>query len=173
MGVGTTIYSGAAGFGRFYAIFSAIISTLIGISLIIAGIIMLQKKKIYTHKVLATIIKDGAQCSTETHHDRHGSTTTYNCSLHLSYVVNNKTYINTLAVDSSTDYEGYKTIEIYYNPHNPMDAKVQPFPWKLGGWVALIIGILLVIFPWFWVWVTQKYKFAAALSGVRGGLRIL
>ncbi len=170
MALGQQLYQGAAGFGKFYAIFSAIISTLFGIVLLIAGIWMLMKKKLYTKSVEATV--DSDTCTQETHHDRHGDSTTYNCSLRVSYVVDGKSYKNTLAVDSSTDYDGYKTVTIYYNPHNPMDAKVQLIPWKILGWVCVVLGVFLPLGAWFWVWVTRRYKFAAAATGFGEGLHI-
>ena len=168
-GLGSQIYGGAAGFGRFYAVFSAIIATLLGIVSIAAGIWLLLKKQTYTHSTVATV--NSVQCTTE-RTGGHNSSTTYNCSLNVTYKVDGKTYHRTLAVDSSIDYEGLKTVKIYYNPHDPSDAEVEQFPYKILGSVALGFGVLIMLGAWFWVWVTRRYKFAAAATGIGEALHI-
>ena len=45
MGVGPEIYSGAASFGRVWAIIGAVIGTFFGIIMIVGGIALLAKKK--------------------------------------------------------------------------------------------------------------------------------
>jgi len=43
-GVGEAVYSGAAGFGRMWAVISAVIATIIGIIFIVIGVILLRQK---------------------------------------------------------------------------------------------------------------------------------
>lgn len=42
--LGETVYSGAAGFGRIWAVISAVIATIIGIFFIIVGVILIREK---------------------------------------------------------------------------------------------------------------------------------
>jgi len=41
------------------------------------------------------------------------------------------------------------------------------------SWIKFFIGLLLIIIPWIFVWLTFRYKSFAAVEGVAGGIEIV
>lgn len=109
--VGQTVYTGAAEFGKFYAIFTAVVATLVGILFITWGIYILDSAGKPVHP----------------------------------------------------------------NPPKGTPANTQP-PNTVNpssGWILIVVGILSIFFAWLWVYLTTRYQFLAAATGVYGAVRII
>ena len=169
--LGSEIYSGAASFGRGMAIFGAVMSTLIGIGMVIGGIYILLHKDKSKH-VLATVVgcsidgASGKDCCTS-FVDYNGFRQ-YDCNLRLNYTVNGKEYNNPLYISSQRGYVSGDFLKISYDEKNPNSIKADVgYPYFLG-WVLIGLAVLVIAGSWFWVWLTGRYKFAAAVGGARG-----
>ena len=157
MGVGSEIYSGAAGFGQFWSFIKAIIASFIAIGLVIAGIYILYHKS-HLKLVIGKNLKP-SMCTTQ--NTQQGPIQM--CSTEVSYMVDGKTY--TRSFSGNTEYA--KTgmdVKVYYNPADPTDAEIEPIPTWVA-WMLFGFAILIVIGSWFWVWLTRKYKCVAAATG--------
>jgi len=154
---GSEIYSGAAGFGRVYAWISAIIGTIIAIGMIIFGIYIINHKG-HLKSVDGTITKASNNCNTQTH----DNDTTTTCKFDVSYIVNGETYNKTFS--STNIFSVNETVTIWYDPNHPDQGEFNP-PSKTVGWVLICFAAFIIIGGWVWVWLTNRYKFAAAAGG--------
>lgn len=104
-----------------------------------------------------------------TPHSDDQSSTQYRCvEVDVSYVVNGKKYNMTKSTDSPMDYGKGSRVEVFYDPSNPKHAELSSDNSHVVGWIALVMGLLVLIGSWFWIWMTWKYKFVAAAGGVAG-----
>lgn len=159
-GWGQKIYSGAATVGRPLAIYNAFIATIISIAIIIFGVYAIRKKDEHPNSIVAKII--GPVVCTPYVDQNHNQD--WHCTLPVEYTVGNQTIQKSLSSSGSTDYEGYKTVTVYYNPANPADAVLTKFPWHMVGWIALIAGIVIVVSTWIWAILAMYYKPVAAFT---------
>ena len=160
------IYSGAAGFGRLYATFSAIAATIFAIGLVIGGIYVIYHRS-HLSEVVGKVTKPSYGCVTV--HNKNGATTT--CKVDVTFTVDKKVYNKTFT--SSTQYAKVgMDVNVFYNPSNPEDAEIDPLA-KWIGWAMIGGAVFLVVASWGWVWLTQRYKFLAAAEGVKGAYDIL
>lgn len=159
--IGKEIYSGAAGFGRLWAVISAVIGTILSILLMIGGAYIIYHRS-YLRSVKGEVLEDSV-CSTTT--DAKGNSST-SCMTKVTYEVDGHSYPNPQKPlnSGSKSYRAGQPITVYYDPNNPNDADLNPVP-KWIGILAIVISIVIIIGSWFWVWVTRKYKFAAAAGG--------
>lgn len=161
------IYGDAAGFGKIMSWIGAIVGTFIGIGMVIGGIILLGKKNKYSASTQATI--DTASCSP--YND--GQTTGYNCTLVVHYTVNGQVYNRTFTTISASSYASGQLVTISYNPDSPSDSQIGNTSTKVIGGVLLGFGLFILISAWVMVWLTMKYRFAAAAEGVSGAWSML
>lgn len=160
------IYSGAASLGRITAIIGAVVMTIVGIVLIIVGIVILNTKNT-TVKTKAEVLS--ATCSPWANQ----GAINYRCNVHFTYLVGKEQMIGDLVINSVTQYQKNQKFDVYYEKDNPSDVKDSgPTPHSLG-WILLATGILLPLLAWGWVWVTRKYKMAAAAQGAESVLDML
>jgi len=160
--LGSEIYSDAASFGRVYAMIGAIFGTLISIMFIIGGIYIIYHKS-HLKSVNGTVISDSI-CNQLDKNSK-------SCSTTYTYTINGKNYKGTST--SSNGYKKSENIKIWYDPNHPSVNPEIDIPSKTLGVVLIIIGIITVISAWVGVYLTRKYKFAAAASGVGGGIDII
>lgn len=163
-GVGQEIYSGAASFGRGYAIFSAIMATVISLILIGVGIWLLFQKDPDTKSVQAKV--DDAQCTFVP--ASKNSSSSWSCLVTVTYEVDGKKYTNKLTSDGQTQYQKGQIITIHYNPQDPQQSELTPIRYKLFGGVTLGIGLFIILASWGTVWLTRRYKAFAAVEGASG-----
>jgi len=171
--LGEEIYSGTASFGRVMALISAVISTLIGIALIIGGIYILSykdKDKSIMAKIIDCPQPNNLCCDSWI--DNNGGRN-YNCILQIEYTVAGKQYKEVINPVGSTQYSKGGVIKIRYDPSNPSQVKLGSPPPHWLGWVLIAIGVFIPIMAWIWVWLTRKYKVAAAAQGVGTGLSVI
>lgn len=161
------IYSGTASFGRIWAVVSAVLGTLMGIFFMVVGVYVIFHKS-HLKSTDGDVVKD-SECTTTT---EDGKTYTH-CSTTVDYKVNDQEYTNKQVDTGSTKFvQGTKNIEIWYSPAKPENPEYNPIPVSFG-WVIIFISLLIVISSWFWVWLTRKYKMAAAFEGATGIYSIL
>ena len=158
-GLGDTIYDGAASFGVALAWISLIVGNLIGWGIIAFGIYLLVRKQKFAKSITARIVD--TECNK--------TDTTYSCLLKLQYDIDSKTYDSTINTNSSIFYQKGTTINIRYNPDNPVEVSLFPNS-KIFGWVCLVIGFIVVIGVFIHWYITIKYKFAAAATGFASGI---
>jgi len=158
MGVASAIYKGSASYGRFIAIISAIIATLIGIALVVMGVnhnISVSKRS-YTAN--ATVISKN--CS--------NSSSTSNNSNLCEYTINYKDEngnVNNATFSTTNEYLLNSIIPISYG-ENKSDVMPSKDNKKSTGYGMMVFGIILTLLAWGWVWVTRTYEFAASASGI-------
>lgn len=160
--LGSEIYSDAASFGRVYAIIGAVFASLFSLMFIIGGIYIIYHKS-HLKSVTGTVTSD----SLCTQLDKNSTS----CSVNYTYTIKDKNYSGTST--SSTSYKKGNKITVWYDPNHPGVHSEIDIPSKTIGVVAIIMGILIAIAAWVGVYLTRKYKFAAAASGVGGGIDII
>ncbi len=156
-----TAIKGTQEFGRAMAISRAIIGTIVGVFIIGFGIYLLDKKNIYTKKIVGMITDASCQRMIE------DKKIEYDCTLTVKYVINAKTYTSVLSDTLDSPLKKGQSIELMYDPTDPNKVRIDTsFPRKYFGWGAIIFGILAIVGVWLTVWVTRKSKMAALLEGV-------
>jgi len=170
--LGSEIYSGAAVFGKVRAIIGVFIGTLISIFLIGFGIYAIARRKKRTHQLVGTIqkLEDGLNICVPTSVD---NKIMYDCHFKVDYKIGIKEYSHTFQTRSNTTYTDGGSIDLYYDPKNIGDIALTPDDTHLGGWIALIVGIVMLVGVWLMLYFTLKYKVVAAASGVAGAADML
>lgn len=166
MAIGDDVYSGAAGFGRFYTTMTAVISTIVGLLLFAVGIYI-----IYHRSHLKTVngqVLDNSKCNTTV--NQNNGQYVKSCLTHVGYNVDNIPYDQQLN-SGSNEYSKGQGIIVYYDPVNPKEAEINPIPKWIGYFVSGL-ALLIIIWAWVWVWITKKYKFAAAAKGTAGAIEM-
>ena len=159
MGIADSIYSDTAGFGKLYALWSAIIGTLIGIILIIVSIIAFRHKITLTSKT-SGVVNEAPNCNKDSDNNE-------SCS----FKVKLKATGETVNIDTNyvVNYKlGDKINTIYYNPDDTSKAALEPDNETMLAIILLIMGIFAIIIPWVIVWLTNHFKAFAAVEGAEG-----
>jgi len=154
------MYSGTASFGRAWAVIQAIFSTIFGIVLIIVGVYILS----YRYKLKTTIgqVLENSSCQHKIRNDKNETI----CTSTIDYEIDDKNYTRSISTGSTEFTEG-NDIKIWYSPNKPGEPEYDPVsPWV--GWTIIIVGVLIILGSWLWVWLTRTYKVAAAAQGVKG-----
>ena len=154
--MGEELYSGSAEFGRIMSFIGLIISSIIGISLIVVGISFIYSKDTYTIKTEAKVLE--YNCIPQD--------TVYRCTLKVQYKIYGKTYTSVVPTTSNVDYKFIDNVMIYADPEDPTNIVIYKFNKKLIGSLMILFGILIPLFAWIWYYITLKSKFAASASGV-------
>lgn len=171
-GLGEEIYSGAASFGKFWALLGAIMGTITFILLTIVGIYILTKKDYRIPINVSIKMINGS--TTGSCPKSSEDPPTYACTIRLNdYVYNGITYKNVDASYTGSDlYYVGQNITGYINKDAPSNVSLNKDPPKWLGWILIVIGIVAIVSGWFWYWATTKWKFLAASQGVGGALDI-
>lgn len=168
------LYTGVAQFGRITAIIGAIVATIAGLIMFGFGVHILVSKsdKVKTSAKVVT-----ASCDQWTQNQQSdnsfSSRVMYNCDLDIQYLVDGKWVNGKLHINSERHYKNGDNFSIYYHKNNPDSIDISgPTPHALG-WVLVVMGILFVAGSWLWVWLTHRYKLAAAVQGTESGIEML
>ena len=165
---GEKLYSGAATLGRVSAVIGTVVGTLAGLIMIPLGIYLLTKKIKKTATTSATV--DDRSC-TESAHD---SSITYNCTLNVKYKVGDTPYTSVVTSSGDTNYGNAKTVKVYYDPSNPNNVSLDSGKSKhTAGIILIVVGVIVPLIAWIWLYFAQKYKAVAAVGGVSAGLDML
>lgn len=163
MGVASAIYKGSASYGRFVAVVSAIVATLIGLAIIVMGVnhnISVSKR---SSSSMATV--KSKNCSNSSSN----SSNTNLCEYTVNYTDGN-VEINNVTFSTTNDYILNSIIPISYDPNNKRDIIPSKDNKVSTGYGMIAFGILLILLAWAWVWVTRTYEFAASSSGIASAL---
>lgn len=170
--LGSEIYTGTADFGRIWAILGAIMSTFISIIFIIIGIVIIVKGSKYNS--VSGIVTSDSVCNQTINGNVNGNVNGNNnqvttCNTSVKYTVNSVIYQKTIDTGSSS-YKTGDQINIYFTDAN--NPTSNPIPSWIGI-ILIIMGVIILIGSWLWVWLTQRYKVAAAAEGVAGALSVI
>lgn len=162
MSVVSSLYSGAAEYGRAVSWIGAFLGTLIALVFIGIGIYLLTRHQPELLKVTATI-QPNSSCTFNSSNQK------YSCSLNLNYVVNGTTYTNQSITTTTINYQPGDTIPITVNAANPqLIASSSPVRWI--GLILLLIGLFVLIVSWVGVWLARHSKFYAASTGINSAI---
>lgn len=169
--LGDQLYSGSAEVGIIWSLISAIIATIIGIFLIIAGIYILVKKSTLQEVSGTVISADPPSCGSQPYNV--GNQPTYSCNLTVSYTVNDTHFQKIIWYSGSVIYSPGQSITIYYNPNNPGNPSLTgAVPHFVGG-ILIFMGLLMAVASWFWYYMSRKYKFVAAAEGASAAYSLI
>jgi hypothetical protein len=149
----SSIYKGSASFGRFTAMFIAIIVTIICIIVVIGSIKSNTDTNKYSKTSDAKIINKNC-------------TVPNMCEYKLNYLDENNQLVYAKITTSINNMNINSLVNISYDPSNKQMVRLTSENQKTS-----ILGVILVCAIisggfWLWVWVTRKYEFAASASGI-------
>jgi len=182
---GSKIYSGVSTFGMIMADFKAIIGTIIGIIMIIAGIVFIRRQGVYTQQgtgivkstrcdIPTPITDDQGRLIQPTQYRWNCTITVYNAD-DTGANPTTKTMQKTLTGNNPTlpPTQDGTTIPIYINPKDPKDFSLSSDDTHVLGWILVIIGPILIIGTIAWAYFATKYKIIGAYEGVRTGVDMI
>lgn len=152
MGIGDRIYGGMASFGVFMAFLGAIIGTLIGIGLIYFGASVYNQQYTELKAKVLSIDCDSKQCSNK-----------------IKYMKDNKEEIRFVYTSKNRTVSVGNEVSVFVGDDNSVSLD-NP---KTGGIVLICIGLFVILAGWVWYWITKKYEFAAATSGLSNSLSMV
>ena len=157
-----TAYEGAAQVGVFMGYITFIISIIIGITLISIGVYLIFTKSPRTETVVGQIVNNECNYATT-----RGEISQEICIPVIKFVVNNVKYTKTIDLASNKQYYPGQNINILYNPSNPYDCTIKTiFTRHTTGALLLGIAAIVLLIGTIHLYITRKYKFAAAATGV-------
>lgn len=168
-GVGEEIYSGAASFGVFWALLGAVMATIVGIILIIAGIYILASKS-DRNSASATVVAINGQTNGSCQKTQ-DNPVQYQCTVSVKYD-GWKDPIDINYSGNNSYYVGEK-LTIYVKKNDPSDATLNPPVPKWFGIIAIVVGLIIPAVAWFWYWASRRWKFIAAAEGASGAFKII
>ena len=167
--------TGFATIGKVKAIFGVILGTIIGVALIVGGITALLHKPTFSSKTTGIVVDSNNkpininQCSKITTKD----SSKYQCKFSLKYTVDNKTYIHPFNTDSYVNYSNRTGVTVFYDPKNPKNSVLEDDDYHGIGYLTIGIGIFILFISWLFLWITLRYKYFAAASGVVGSIQMI
>lgn len=164
---GSQIYSDSAGAGQIFSGFGLIVSAIIGIIMIIAGIIFLFKRSVYSSSVQGIV--NTANCTQVLVNNN----TQYQCSITFGYTVGGKQYGGSGTITSGVLYQQGSFITIYYDSNNPASWSFTSDNYKVLGAILIAIALFMIGISYFWYWASRKNKFIASTVGASGALGLL
>lgn len=160
----STISSGLATYSKVSSIIGAIIVSIIMIVLIILGIGEYRSNK--SASVQGKVVT--ASCSPNSQNKG------YSCTITATYTVNGKDYQHTDTINGDQAYQPGQTLNIDYDPSNPVDSDFEPLPTHDIAWIlfaiAIIIGILTFVHLYF-VYKSETYATITGGLGVASDIR--
>lgn len=154
MSVAKSIYKGSASFGRFMAMFWAVIVTLVCIVVFVYGFNQVQSVKKYKGVAKATILSKNC--------DNAGI-----CTYNVKYTDEKSQNVDTTFKSvTNIDTKIVSVIDIVYDMDNKKNVRLTEENTTGTGYLLMFGSVIVSAGYWFWVWVTRKYEFAASASGV-------
>lgn len=173
-GIGDDLYDGSAAFGRFMSWIGLIIGSIVGIGLIVLGVYLVVTKERHSKSVSATITTADCNTASESSCTKNGSDEVCetrpvtNCNLTVRYLVDQEQYTSKMAVRdyTTTHLQPGETYKLWYNENEPKDVSRDESTRKVVGWILLGFGSVILFIAIVSFYVTQRFKFAAAATGV-------
>lgn len=165
-GLGSKIYSGVAMYGRFRAVMGAIIGVIIALIIIIIGVS--QPRDPHT-EIMPMTITSVSPCSKQITSSRDSSSTSYQCSISVSFPAADGSSIDvqSIAVSMPTPPISGDIILLRYDPVDPTSV-VQEISPRALGWSLIGGGVLLGGFTVGLAVLAFKSKGFAAIEGAAG-----
>ena len=162
------IYTGVATFGVVMSDIKAVIGSIIGLIMIIAGISFLVKKSFRTSTVDGTVKTSNCAEVIENNNIR------YSCNIGVEFSINGKTQIKSFKdTNSYKKYDVNDTVTLWYDPNNNTNIDIMSDNLHGFGLGLLLMGIIIIIFSILWAYLANKYKPVAAAEGVFSGVNML
>jgi hypothetical protein len=157
MSIVNSIYKGSASYGRFIAIITAVIVTLISLILVFFGVKYVNSVDLYNKISLATIT--GKNCNTGTKNNQSS------CTYTLTYSDENGRKIENVTITSNSDMPLNSQVSVSYDPSNNSEVRLTSENKKSTGYGMIFFAFIILVLAWGWVWITRNYEFAASASG--------
>lgn len=167
----TKIYEDVQSYGRFMSTLWLIVAAVFGGIFILVGIFSIFRKAKYTAQTIGEIINKPTCIKIPRTSDKEDIK--YDCTdIKLSYKVNDTVYSPTKDNVGSKYQHKDKPI-IFYNPKDPSDFSFNSDASRAFGIVFIIIGLIIISVGYFSYYVSHKYAFGAASTGISSGLGII
>ena len=161
-GIGQTLYQDAASLGRFKALVTLILGSVICVVLVLLGV---YKKMYYRYTVSTTAtISQVTNCMNIAPKN---PDSVYECTVALSYKIGDKSYEHPSfnALNKKAYVNGDK-ITIYIDPSNPQDFSTKTKEQNSSdGTILIVIGILILLSAYLFYWLSNRYTLFAAAEG--------
>jgi heme/copper-type cytochrome/quinol oxidase subunit 2 len=142
--------------GRIHALFSAIMTSIVMVIMLVIGVLILVSQLKYKKSVKANITKVEECSSVESSKD---GNTNKNCKVSLSYKIGDKEYTKDNFITSSIVGKD-QTITIWYDPKEPHDI-IDSKMLLIVSIFLIAFSIILVVISWVWYYLATQSKFIA------------
>jgi hypothetical protein len=160
------MYTGAADFGKVYAMIVSIAIFIISIIAIFIGSYFIRKKSVYSKQVSFEVISSTVRTNTYTDLEKNSRTVTVYDLLGKVKDCENKIY--SLVGYSSSPSAG-SVISAWIKPDcMSTDAIASEDSTKVMGWIIVAIGSLFIIGNALRLFFVRKFKGVAAIQGAAG-----
>ena len=145
-------------FGKFWALASAIIITIVGLCFIIYGIYIISRQSTRSEIVGSVLRINGdinQKCESTS-----VSKAEFTCTITVSYIYRGKKYTPDIFYSGDRKYYVGQIIKLYMNKKNFNDVVMQEQISRWPGFLMIIISLAIITGFWFWYWATTKWDLA-------------
>jgi hypothetical protein len=167
------VYTGGATFGVFWAKVGAVIATVVGLIMLGVGI-YLSVRKIDRETKTAKVIKinglntPDSICPIFTNVQNR---ITYQCTVTIK--IDGRDDTIDLIYNGPLQLRPNYAINVYVKNDNPNDVTFDaPIP-NYVGYILIGLAIFIPLVAWFWVYLTNRFKFIAFASGASGAYDLI
>lgn len=153
-----TFYSGLATFGQITAILRAVLTTLVALVMIGYGIYILWVNWDYSEDKNGQVLKD-SNCTMTFMNGKQFQ----ECSTTFSFSANGKSY--TVTQSTLVSYKKGDIVTVFYKESDPQGTAKLDFWPKNVAYILFGAGSLMLIISWGWVYLVDRFKPLAAISG--------
>jgi len=158
--INQNIYEASATFGQIVSYFQLFGGLTIGVILIVLGSIFVKSKPLQGK---GTAVVTNSTC------DKSDTDLNKNCTATVQFTAHDGKQYSAVI---NGIYTVGQEISINYDPNHPSTAN-KSLSLKNIGIVLLIVGSLILLAASIWFYIVQKYKFAAAATGVATAANII
>ena len=156
------VYEDTSSLGRFMGLIGLITAIIIAVILFICAIN--YKNTPDNPSTTATILS--ASCTNLIYENK----PQYSCILNLKYKINGKEYTNYITTQSNIYYNVNSVIDINYELNDPNKITINSLNNSTISYISCGIGSIIIICAAINYYLTSKYKFYAASTGVASTL---
>lgn len=159
MELGKNIYQSTASYGRFMGKLTFYVCLIISIILLVVSIRLILKNESNLVDTLANIKQ--AEC--KDHFDK--KTVSFNCSLTVTYKVNDTEYEEKILTNSNVNYKPNDAIKVTYDKTDPKKVSVKKMRSYQVGLIVLLIGFIVLAVGYYTKYTTENFAVVAAAQG--------
>ena len=158
----SVVYDGLATYGRIQSVIGVVISTIFCILFIVISVVLFRKKQI---KGDITAVEKGCNSYVVS------NATKYNCNgINVKFIDNKgaKREKNNLSMIASRNITPGSSVFVEYSENKDgslASVRLKDTSNKVGAWIMLIMGVLILAISWTWLYFSMKYKSVAAVGG--------